>query len=85
MPGHACACGHTIFPYHPEREIRQMFAASHRVDRATESLVTLARAGASEITAHSAADPAHPHDPGRPSDGLEQVRHRTERCRTCRI
>lgn len=67
MPGHAGACGHTMFPYHPEREIRQMFAASHRVDRATESLVTLARAGASEITAHSAADPAHPHDPDPPT------------------
>ncbi|MEU9320153.1 IclR family transcriptional regulator [Streptomyces sp. NPDC048295] len=25
MPGHAGASGHTIFAYHPEREIRQMF------------------------------------------------------------
>lgn len=113
MPGHAGASGHTIFAYHPEREIRQMFGAtgltrfndrtitdldallacyaqvradgycishgeydeavtavsapvfqgdgvpasltvigpSHRVERAADTLVTLVRAGAAEITA----------------------------------
>lgn len=28
MPGHAGASGHTIFAYHPEREIRQMFGSA---------------------------------------------------------
>ncbi|WP_328325943.1 IclR family transcriptional regulator [Streptomyces sp. NBC_00455] len=113
IPGHAGASGHTIFAYHPEREVRQMFGPtgltrfndrtitdldtllscyervradghcishgeydeavtavsapvfqgdgvaasltaigpSHRVDRATGTLVALVRAGAAEITA----------------------------------